>query len=158
MSVEDFLAALESTSVAQYLRYSRWGYAAVNTAHIFGIALLVGAIMPLNLRLLGLWRSVPRQTLVRVLVPVAASGLCIAVIAGMLLFSVRAREYATIELLQIKLAFVAVGAAAALVLHRSHGILLEDASQRRLFGHALISTTCWLGALVCGRLIAFAGD
>ena len=54
--MEAFFAALETTAPAQYLRVSRWGYAAVSGAHILGIALLVGAILPLNLRLLGFWQ------------------------------------------------------------------------------------------------------
>jgi hypothetical protein len=156
--VEAFLAALEGTAIAQALRFSRWGYAAVNATHILGIALLVGSIIPLNLRIFGMWRSVPRWMLVRVLVPVAATGLTIAVVAGLLLFSVKAREYAAIEFLQIKLVLVAVGVTSALALHRAHGFLLADAARGRLVGHAIVSTTCWLGALACGRLIAFAGE
>lgn len=153
--MEQFLAAIEATSLAQYLRASRWGYAAVNTMHVLGIALVVGAILPLNLRLLGFWRSVPIAPLVRVSVPVAATGLAIAILAGLLLFSIRAREYADLGILQVKLVLVAIGVAAALELHRVYGMTLENASPARLAGHALISTTCWLGALLCGRLIAF---
>lgn len=154
--MEPLFAALEGTALAQALRVSRWGYAAVNGAHILGIALLVGAVVPLDLRLLGLWRSVPRQTMVRVLVPVAAAGLVLAVAMGLLLFSVRAREYAGVGFLQVKLVLVAVGALTAVALHWRHGFLLESASDRRLAGHALVSLACWLGALACGRLIAFA--
>ena len=150
------LAALEGTGIATALRGARWGYAAVNATHILGIALLVGAIMPLNLRLFGLWRRVPRVELVRVLVPVAAFGLGLTVTAGLLLFSVRAREYAGIGFLQIKLVLVVVGTLAALEAHRRYGFLLEGASRHRLAAHAGLSTTCWLGALLCGRLIGFA--
>ena len=152
------LAALEGTTVAQMLPVSRWGYAAVNAAHILGIALLVGAIVPLHLRFLGAWRNVSRPALVRVLVPVAATGLGLAVMAGILLFSVRAREYANIGFLQAKLVLVALGTISALALHANHGFLLETASDRRLVGHAVVALVCWIGALVCGRLIAFAGD
>lgn len=152
------LAALESTAVAEYLRVSRWGYAAVSTAHIFGIALLVGAILPLHLRIFGLWRRVSRTALVRVLVPVAASGLALAAGAGLLLFSIRAREYADIGLMQAKFALVGLGALSALALHATHGLLLEKAGRTRLKTHAAISLTCWIGALICGRLIAFAGE
>lgn len=154
--MEALLGALESTGIAQSLRVSRWGYAGVNAAHILGIALLIGAILPLDLRLLGCWRSVPRRDMVRVLVPVAAAGLALAVTAGVLLFSVRAREYAGIGFFQAKMALVATGALFALSLHRTHGFLLEGASETRLRLHALVSIGCWLGALVCGRLIAFA--
>ena len=59
--MESLLAAIEATGPAQYLRVSRLGYAAVSGAHILGIAFLVGAILPLNLRLLGFWPSIPAQ-------------------------------------------------------------------------------------------------
>ena len=156
--MEALLAALENTDVAQALRVSRWGYAAVNAAHILGIALLVGAIVPLHLRFLGAWPGTPRPVLVRVLVPVAAAGLALAALAGVLLFSVRAREYADIGFLQVKLVLVAVATLSALALHRAHGFLLDGASDRRLAGHAAGALVCWIGARVCGRLIAFAGD
>ena len=152
------LAALEGTEVAQTLRASRWGYAAVSAAHILGIGLLIGAIVPLNLRFLGLWRTVPLPMLVRVLVPVAAGGLTLALAAGLLLFSVRARVYAGVGFLQIKLALVAIGLLAALTLHHAHGRMLESASTSRLSVHAILSLLCWIGALACGRLIAFAVD
>lgn len=153
--MESLFAAMEATAIAEYLRVSRWGYAAVNTAHILGIALLVGAIIPFNLHILGLWRGVPRVMLARVLVPVAAIGLALAVAAGTLLFSVRALEYSGIVFLQIKVVLVTAGTLSALLLHRAYGWRLHDATDTRLMTHALLSTVCWLGALVSGRLIAF---
>ena len=154
--MEAFLAALEGSEVARGLRFSRWAYAWVNAGHVLGIALLVGAILPLDLRLLGAWRGVPRAALVRVLVPVAAAGLALAAVTGGLLFATRATEYADVGFLQMKLSLVAIGALAALWLHRAHGFLLEGAGRGRLAGHALLSAFCWLGALICGRMIAFA--
>lgn len=156
--MEALLATLEATALADYLRGARWGYAAVNTTHIFGIALLVGAILPLDLRLLGLWPGVPRAPLVGVLSPVAATGLAIAVCAGILLFSIRAREYADLDVFRLKLAFITIGALSALAVHWRFGLRLERTEGERLIGPAAVSTTCWLGALICGRLIAFVID
>lgn len=153
--MESLLAAMESTAVAEYLRMSRWGYAAVNTVHILGIALLIGSIIPFNLHILGLWRNIPSLILARVLLPVAATGLILAVAAGTLLFSVKAVEYTQIAFFQIKLVLVAIGTVSALLLYRAYGLSLDGATQSRLRVHALLSTLCWLGALVCGRLIAF---
>ncbi|MEX0924151.1 MAG: DUF2214 domain-containing protein [Rhodovibrionaceae bacterium] len=155
--MEALLAALEGSALAEALRFSRWGYAAVNAAHILGIALLVGAILPLNLRLLGLWRSVAQGDLVRVLAPSAAVGLLLAAAAGVLLFSVKAGDYAALAVFQLKLGLIALGTFAALLAHWRHGLLLEGATRTRLAGHAAISIFCWLGALTCGRLIAFVG-
>ena len=95
--------------------------------------------------------------MVRVLVPCAAAGLTLAVAAGLLLFSVRAGHYADLDIFRIKLLLILAGAAAAIALHLRHGLLLQSAPQRTLRMHAILSMTCWLGALVCGRLIAFMG-
>ena len=151
-----WLAALEATGIATVLRGARWGYAVINATHILGIALLIGSVIPLNLRLFGLWRDVPRAVLARVLVPMSAGGLGLAVAAGLLLFSVRAREYAAIGFLQVKLLLIVVGTLAAVDATRRYGLSLERASQPRLVVHAGVSTVCWLGALLCGRLIGFA--
>ena len=68
------------------------------------------------------------------------------------------REYAGVGFLQAKLALVALGhvrrPGAALAARLSAG----DRQRRRLAAHALLSLLCWPAALVCGRLIAFAGD
>ena len=146
---------IENLAIAQYLRFGHWGYAAVNTTHVLGIALLVGAIVPLDLRLLGAWRGVAHAQLARVLVPAAATGLAIAACAGFLLFSVKARDYAVHELMQVKLLLIVTGTSAALLLHARHGLLMESTSKRRLAVHGGLSMACWIGALVCGRLIAF---
>jgi len=48
------LTAIEQWPLAAALRSGRWSYAAVNGGHIIGIALLFGAIVPLDLRLIVL--------------------------------------------------------------------------------------------------------
>lgn len=153
--MEAALAALEATALAEALRFSRWGYAAVSAGHILGIALLVGALVPLDLRLLGFWTNVPAAALARVLVPVAAAGLALAVTCGALLFSVGASDYAAEPVFRIKLALIALGAATALYAHRRAGPALEgwSAARRRL--QAMLSLACWLPALALGRAIAF---
>lgn len=156
--LEAWLTALQGSELALALRFSRWGYALVNTAHVLGIALLVGAIIPLDLRLLGFWSSIERAALIRVLVPVAAIGLALAAMAGFLLFSVRAVDYAALSLFRIKLLLVLAGGGSALTLHYVYGRLLETASRARLVQAAALSMTCWLGALIAGRMIAFVGD
>ena len=153
--MEAALVALAATELAAALRVSRWGYAAVSGLHILGIAVLVGAILPLDLRLLGAWPAVPRPVLARVLVPCAAFGLALAMAMGALLFAVRAPEYAALGVFRAKLALVALGAAGALALHARHGAWLADAPPTRLRAHAALSLTCWLGALACGRAIGF---
>ena len=151
--MEAVLDALVASAPAQWLRFSRWGYAAVNTTHVLGIALLVGAILPLDLRLLGFWRAVALETVARVLVPVAATGLLLAITTGAFLFITRADEYASLDLFLVKVALIATGAVHALSLHLGCG--LRNASRARLRAAGAASLSIWVAALVCGRLLAF---
>jgi hypothetical protein len=149
------LAAIEAWPLIASLRTSRWGYAAVNGLHILGIALLIGAIVPLDLKHLGAWPRCERAQLASVLVPTAAAGLVLALVTGLLMLATRAREYTAIDIVLIKLALVATGMAAALVLHLRYGPALAGAPPRIAQAAALVSLACWLGALALGRAIGF---
>lgn len=153
--MDEILAAIQASALGQAVRFSQWRYAAVNTAHILGVALLVGAIVPMDLRLLGAWRRVQHAELARVLLPVAAAGLVLAATAGMLLFVVRAKEYGVHPLFQLKMLVVLAGIAAALVAHARAGLWLDRMTPGRQRLHGALSLACWVGALVCGRMIAY---
>ena len=59
MEALDWLAAWPG---AVWLQNSGTAYLFVNAAHILGIGLLLGAILPLDLHLLGLLRSSPSRS------------------------------------------------------------------------------------------------
>ncbi len=67
MAIE-FLEWLAATPLSSGLRRSALVYMAVNGAHILSIGLLIGAILPLDLRLMGLFGSVPLAVIRPVLV------------------------------------------------------------------------------------------
>jgi hypothetical protein len=157
----EWLTALEATPLAGALRRSVWAYPLVNAAHILGVTLLVGAIVPLDLRLLGVWRSTPLAPLWRVLTRTAGAGLVLAIIFGILLFITRATEYAASSLFLSKMMVVGAGAANALVLRM---VLPDDVlrlpsptgkppGRAQLAGG--ISLVAWLTALTLGRLVGY---
>jgi hypothetical protein len=156
----EWLTALQDLPFVVELRNSRWSYALVNASHIVGIALLFGAIVPLDLRLIGCWRSVSIRALARVLVPVAAAGLVLAICAGALLFSIRAVQYAGTTLFQVKLALIVCGVANALLLRQaeqweaSAGVT-DAAPPLRLRVAGALSISLWLAVIVCGRMLGF---
>lgn len=154
-SIQSFAAAVETSALADAIRFSRWSYSITNTAHVLGVALLVGAILPLDLRLLGVWGRIDRTEAVRLLFPIAAFGLCLAVAAGVLLFTVRAGDYVKATLLYWKLGTITLGAALALMFHWRAGRYVERASAGQAAFHGAASLACWLGALVMGRMIAY---
>ena len=157
----EWLAALEATELARTLRGSVWAYPLVNTGHIAGIALLVGAVIPLDLRLLGVWRSVPLEPLWRVLTRCAGVGLLLAAVFGSLLFITRATEYAASSLFVAKMVVVAMATINALSLllmspgGESRAIDGFDPPPRRLRLAALTSLVAWFVALTLGRLVGY---
>lgn len=87
--IEQALISVENLAFVSALRNSTFMYPLVNAGHILGVSLLVGSIVPLDLRLLGLWRNYPVMVFVDVLRDTAAMGLALAVIFGLLLFADR---------------------------------------------------------------------
>jgi hypothetical protein len=151
--IADALAALEGWPVAEALRVSRWTYPFVNVGHIVGLALLFGAILPLDLRLLGLWRMADADELERVLTPVSAFGLAMTLTTGFLLFSVRATEYAAMPLFWVKMMIVAAGVANAIA-----ALVRRARRSRGRIGNAalaVVSIGCWAAAIIAGRLLGY---
>ncbi|MBM4260222.1 MAG: hypothetical protein FJ145_02155 [Deltaproteobacteria bacterium] len=159
--IEHWAAALEATPLAAALRNSVWSYPLVNAGHILGVAVLVGSIVPLDLRLLGVWPSVPLVPLYRVLARTGATGLAIAVTCGFLLFIARASEYVASELFLSKMVVVAIGAANVLTIGRLPGFQQPqtDAPHANLPLRsrlaAFVSLVSWLTALILGRLVGY---
>jgi hypothetical protein len=156
----EVLTALQELPPVTALRASRWSYATVNTAHIVGIALLFGSILPMDLRLMGYWRAIPIATFARVLLPVSTAGLALAIAAGFLLFSIRAAEYAGRTLFQVKMALLVCGIANALLLRsaaqwEAQQAAVNAAPRLRLQAAGALSILLWLSVIVCGRMIAF---
>jgi hypothetical protein len=126
----------------------------VNTVHVLGFALLVGAITVLDLRLLGLWRAVPVTMLARPAITVAATGLAVAVPSGAALLSVQASEYFANPFLYLKFGAIVLGLLNIVAL-RMAGEWMGAGRTRRQAAAGFLSLLAWLTALVSGRLIAY---
>ncbi len=154
----ELLQALSDWPVAAALRSSAIAYPLVNAAHILSLGLLAGAVVTLDLRLLGLFGASPLGALARPLQRVAEAGLAGAAVTGFLLFCTRPLTYAENPALLVKLGLVALGIVHALLIRRSlawqHAI--EGAPVAgRLRLSALASIGIWAGAVVAGRWIGF---
>ena len=154
----ELFAALEATALARALRDSVWAYPLVNAAHILGVALLVGSIVPLDLRLLGIWRKLPVRPLWHVLTRIAGAGLVLAATFGVLLFITRAAEYAVSNLFLCKMLAVAVGVVNIIALRAFVPAVLASAHgepDRRVRVAAAVSLVAWLTTLALGRLVGY---
>jgi hypothetical protein len=156
----DILSALQDAALVGALRRSHWVYPIVNAGHIVGLALLFGAIVPLDLRLIGLWRRVAIGPLARMLLPVAIAGLSLAALTGALLFSVSAIKYAGMTIFQAKLLLILAGLANALLLHRAEPWAVHQDTELqgttpRLRLAGALSIACWLAAIFAGRMLGY---
>ena len=152
------LQALHHWEVAAYLRRSLYVYPAVNAAHILGIALLVGAIAPVDLRILGFASAPPLGATARALARFAAGGLALAIVTGFLLFSVQPLEYAANPAFWTKVSLVGLGALNALLLRASRAWRMAEIDGEIGVGlklGAAVSLVTWVAALFAGRAIAF---
>ena len=154
----EWLAAISQTVVARSLTASPTLYLLINAAHIMGIAILFGAILALDLRLLGIGRALPIAPAALYLSRLSATGLALAVATGLCLFSVRPVEYAANAAFLSKLALVGLGVVNILLIHRSSGWRRlragADPSATLRLG-ATISILIWTGAIIAGRWIGF---
>ena len=80
----DLFVWLESTSIANAIRTIPWMYPAFETAHYIGLALLVGSIMLIDLRMLGVANRLPLKSVISLL-PWAWVGFVINAISGVCL-------------------------------------------------------------------------
>jgi hypothetical protein len=152
------LAWIGSWPGAVLLQNSGTAYLFVNAAHILGIGLILGAILPLDLRLVGLFRGAPLAVLGPFLARVAAVGVALAILTGLWLFTVEPGRYLGNVAFLAKLALLALALGNVLLQHRNRhyraalaGAPLH-ASVRLL---AAVSALAWLSALVAGRWIGF---
>jgi len=155
MTLVDWIGAWPG---AVLLQRSGTIYLFVNAAHIASVGLLIGGILPLDLRLAGLIRGVPLAVIAPFLSRSAAIGLGLAIITGLWLFSVKPREYLENTAFLWKMALLALALVNIAVQHRNrHFRLALDGgtvhpSVRLVAG---CSAILWLSVLVAGRWVGF---
>jgi hypothetical protein len=149
-----FLEAIGSWPGAVWLRQSATAYLFVNAAHILGIGLLLGSILPLDLRLLGFFRRFPVDVLRSFLVRNAGAGLTLAIITGLWLFSVKPTEYVANEAFRWKVVLLTTAIVNVVFQHRrTYAGAFEITRATRIC--AALSLSLWVSALIAGRWIGF---
>ncbi len=158
------LGALEASGLGQAMRQWLWLYPSVETVHIVGIGLLFGSIAVLDLRLLGLSRSIPVKRLAAHVLPWTAGSFLLIVPSGLLMFTAHASEFIDSPVFILKMCLIlAAGVNAALF----HAVVFRtadvwDSSEMRDLPpppsariSATVSLLLWIAVIACGRLLAY---
>lgn len=143
--------------LAQALRGSGTLYLLLNATHILGIGLLVGAILPLDLRILGLIGGPSLPVIGPFLSRAAGVGLGLAMVTGFCLWSVDASEYLVNAAFRWKLVLLMIGLANVALLHSLgwRQVIATGRVDGTTRGLAAISALVWPGVLLAGRWIGF---
>ena len=154
------IGALESMPLAVAMRHELWLYPAVEIVHIFGFVVLVGSIAVVDLRLLGLGRTLSVKALTRHTVPWSAAAFVLIVPAGLLMFATHASDFIGNRAFQLKLFLIMLAGINAALFHtrtyRSVALWDRDvAPPAAARVHAAMSLLLWFGVIACGRLLAY---
>jgi hypothetical protein len=153
-----FLIWLEATGLADWVRSSSIGYPIMITLHAFGMAIMVGLSLALDLRLIGWFGGIPYSALQRFL-GVAWIGFGINTLSGSCLFAAQATTYITDWTFMSKMGFVVLGAISASVLQTNvnRDSARWDAKEppSRVKTIAIVGIVFWLAAITLGRLTAY---
>jgi hypothetical protein len=154
------LAAIEQLPLAVAMRHDLWLYPVVEIVHIIGFVTLVGSIIVLDLRLLGLTKALPVQLLARHVLPWSIGALLLIVPSGLLMFIAHAGDLIANTAFIIKMVLLLCAGANAAAFHAGvfRGVADWDMAAEvpgaaKL--HALASLLIWAGVLACGRLLAY---
>jgi hypothetical protein len=153
------LAFSQSTGIQAFMTGRGWAWPFTEILHYTGLSLLMGTIGLFDLRVLGWARSIPLQSLHR-LVPVGVAGFCLNVVTGVMFVSCFPDQYLYNPAFQTKIALMLVaGANMVLFYLLAHRDLLAlapgQAAPLRARVFTLISLFAWLGVIAGGRLITF---
>ena len=143
---------------ALLLQRSGTAYLVVNAAHILGIGLLLGSIVPLDLRLGRGRADALLGSVAPVLLRTATLGLGLALLTGLWLFTVNPVAYAGNPALWVKAALLALALVNVAFQHRDVRLaraLAGEGTPVSVRGRALLSIVLWLGVLLAGRWIGF---
>jgi hypothetical protein len=162
----DFTAAilkwLETTPLSVFILESEWAFPSIESIHVIAIALVIGTISIVDLRLLGLASTKRGFTeLSHEVLPWTWLAFVVAAIAGLLLFISHATEYFANMAFRIKLLLILLAGLNMLYFHlftcrnisewdRSSAVPLAA----RITGG--ISLACWIAVVGFGRWIGFS--
>jgi hypothetical protein len=127
-------------------------YPALEVMHITGIALLVGNLVLVELRVWGLGRTLPLPALARLGLTVSLIGFGLAAASGLLMFASQAAELMANRAFVIKMGLLTLAGANAGLFHARDGLTRLDTLARV---QTALSLGLWLGVIICGRWIAY---
>ena len=135
-----------------FLKTTPWAYPTLEVVHIVGIALLLGNLIALEVRVFGRAAALPVPALARLSLTLALAGFSLAAASGLLMFATQPDELLGNRAFVIKMGLLALAGVNAAAFHLRGSLRKLDSAARL---QMLVSTGLWLAVVVCGRWIAY---
>ena len=155
------LETWSQSSLVRWVAESDYGYPFVLTLHAIGMALVVGIVLMLNLRVLGFAKGISLASL-RKFFQIAWLGLAINVVSGSLLFCANYTAFLHNVAFITKISLLVAGGFATIALAKelristvvadANGLELPSQKARLM---AAVSVFLWLGAITAGRIVGY---
>jgi hypothetical protein len=135
-----------------WLASNVYAYPLLEAAHITGIAMLLGNLVLLEVRVWGAARELPLPVLARWTLTLALSGFGIVAASGLLMFASQPQEMLANRAFVIKMGLIALAGCNAAWFHARGGVGRPDATARAL---TALSSGLWIAAIISGRWIGY---
>lgn len=129
-----------------------WAYPMLEVAHLFGVALLLGNLTLLELRVFGWGKALPLEPLAKTSLTLVLIGFGLAATSGLLMFGTQAGELLANRVFTAKMVLILLAGCNAGWFHGRRSLQRQDRTARALM---LLSSALWLLVLTCGRWIGY---
>ena len=155
MEIDRIFDWLQATAIAVTIRENDILFPWIECIHVLAIVLVVGTILTVDLRLLGVAsRDRPVTVLLREVLPCTWTAFGVAAVSGSLLFSSNATKYAHNTFFQLKMMLLVIAAANMGIFHVI-GAHKRGQAPLSIRAAGAISLVVWVAIIVCGRWIGF---
>jgi hypothetical protein len=129
-----------------------WAYPALEVVHIVGIALLLGNLVLLEVRIWGLSPTLPLQALARLALTLSLLGFALVATSGLLMFASQPLELISNRTFVWKMGLLMCAGLNAALFHARGGLQRVDTVAKL---QTVLSLGIWLLVIICGRWIAY---
>jgi hypothetical protein len=161
MAASAFLETLQDSALGQSIATSDWLFPALETTHVFGLTVVMGTILIVDLRLLGLASKSESVTGVsKDYLPWTWGAFALALGSGGLLFVSRAADYAEIPAFVAKFVVMALAGLNMAIFHSFTWKRVADwdmgdtATGAKIAGG--LSLVLWTAIVFLGRKVGFS--
>lgn len=156
--VLQFFQWCESSGLGEAIRESKWLFPVIECFHLLGLAVIGGAVLLVNLRLLGLGVSTqPVSQLWRDALPYLRWSLLVMIVSGLLLFTSEATKLYYHGAFWMKMGSLLLAIIFTFTVQRKVA-LKDEARVGQVWSKlvAIVSLILWTGVGVGGRWIGFS--